>query len=295
MTSDNCAEHLLKIHMSDGLELFIRVDEFDKNLPWLISTHGLGSHSGRHNFLVNLLGKRFNICRYDLRGHGNSDGKRAYIDKFKRFREDLDEVITYIKEVYGMKRYFLFGHSMGGLIVADFLQTMAREDNYPAGVFLSAPPVGVASILGRSLQLAPRPFISTLSRINFSTPVEGLINVKHLSHDKEVQKQYLKDELTIKKIHTKLVLSLINASKKIFSLSLKPKCPLFVVVGSEDKIVSPEDLQEYFATVEKGAHLYVIPGGYHELFNEIPQYKMPFNQFLKNSLEEAADHTSIFN
>jgi len=121
------------ITMRDGVELNITVEEKGHD-KWLISTHGIGEYSGRYNFLSEELGTQYNIVRYDLRGHGLSMGEPAFIGDFSDFVSDLDEVIGHIKNRYRMSHYSLFGHSMGALITAAFMNELARESFYPQRV-----------------------------------------------------------------------------------------------------------------------------------------------------------------
>jgi alpha-beta hydrolase superfamily lysophospholipase len=55
-------------------------------------------------------------------------------------------------------------------------------------------------------------------------------------------------------------------------------------VGTEDVLVNPEIMIDYFNTIEKKAQIKVIEGGYHELHNEIEKYRKPYLNFLRQSL-----------
>ena len=83
------------IKMPDGVELHGQIREVGSQI-WLIATHGIGEHLGRHNYLIDLFGHDFNVFQYDLRGHGQSQGKPAYIEDFFQYMEDLQEIINYL-------------------------------------------------------------------------------------------------------------------------------------------------------------------------------------------------------
>ena len=69
------------IQLRDGIKIHSQIKEVGGPL-WIVFTHGLGEHLGRHNYLHGLFSNNFNIFQYDLRGHGRSEGKRAYIKDF---------------------------------------------------------------------------------------------------------------------------------------------------------------------------------------------------------------------
>lgn len=266
----------------DGTPLKCLIRETGSN-KWLIVTHGLGEHLGRHEFFLKLFSQNFNIAIYDLRGHGRSGGKRAWVEDFGDFSKDLTVVIEYLKKHFSLQSYILFGHSMGGLITADFMQNHVKEDSYPEKVFLSSPAVGAPGLMGPVFANAPKFILESLTKLP-TIPLQGVLNLRKLSHDSRVYESYVKDELTIMKIQTKLYLEIMKASREVFSRPLRIHCPLYVSIGTDDVLVHPGLLIDYFSEVEKNAQLKVIEGGYHELHNEIEKFKKPYLNFLRQSL-----------
>ncbi len=250
---------------------------------WLIVSHGLGEHSGRHEYLLKLFSQNFNIAIYDLRGHGKSGGKRAYVADFNEFSKDLHSVINYLKKEFSMTRYTLFGHSMGGLITAAYLQNMAPQDFYPEKVFLSSPAVAAPGLMGPLFSNAPKFLYDGLIKMP-TLPLEGLLDLKRLSHDSRVYEAYIKDDLNQLKIHSKLFFEILKTARDVFSRPLRAECPLYVSIGTGDALVNPKILIEYFENIEKRALLKIIEGGYHELHNEIEKYRKPYLNFLRHSL-----------
>ena len=266
----------------DGTPLKCLIRETGSN-KWLIVTHGLGEHLGRHEFFLKLFSQNFNIAIYDLRGHGRSGGKRAWVEDFSDFSKDLEVVIGYLKKHFSLQSYILFGHSMGGLITADFMQNHVKEDAYPEKVFLSSPAVGAPGLMGPVFANAPKFFLDSLTKLP-TIPLAGVLNLRKLSHDSRVYESYLKDEFTILKVHTKLYMEIMKANREVFSRPLRIHCPLFVSIGTEDVLVHPGLLIQYFKEVEKNAQLKIVEGGYHELHNEIEKFKKPYLNFLRQSL-----------
>lgn len=266
----------------DGTPLKCLIRETGSN-KWLIVTHGLGEHLGRHEFFLKLFSQNFNIAIYDLRGHGRSGGKRGWVENFSDFSKDLGIVIQYLQKNFNLNAYMLFGHSMGGLITADFMQNHVSIEAYPETVFLSSPAVGAPGIMGPVFANAPKMLFETLTKLP-TLPVAGVLNLRKLSHDSRVYESYIKDELTVLKIHTKLYLEVIKTSREVFSRPLRVKCPLYCSIGTEDVLVHPGLVIKYFTEIEKNAQLKVFEGGYHELHNEIEKFRKPYLNFLRQSL-----------
>lgn len=266
----------------DGTPLKCLIRETGSS-KWLIITHGLGEHLGRHEFFLKLFSQNFNIAIYDLRGHGRSGGKRAWVENFSDFSKDLDVVIQYLQKHFNLNSYILFGHSMGGLITADYMQNHVKDELYPEKVFLSSPAAGAPGVMGPVLANAPKFLLESLTKLP-TIPVAKVLNLRKLSHDSRVYESYVKDELTCLKVHTKLYLEVIKTSREVFSRPLRVKCPLYCAIGTEDVLVHPGIVIKYFTDIEKNAQLKIFEGGYHELHNEIEKFRKPYLNYLRQSL-----------
>lgn len=278
--------------MRDKTKIYTEVQEHGSPV-WIVATHGIGEHLGRHRYLKDLFGHDFNICQYDLRHHGQSSGERTKVQDFDLFTEDLHEIILHLQERYKMNRYILFGHSMGGLITSAYIQQKASAELYPERVFINAPTVGFPGFLGQLVKSTPRGLWERLSGLSLSVPLSGLIDLNDLSHNPEVGVKYAQDDLNCLKLHSSLILGMVKTSKNVFSRPLRPRCPAYVTVGTEDNLVSPTDLQEYFTMVEKAFHLKVIEGAYHEIHNEVEKYRVPYFEHLKTIFHECRFHETL--
>ena len=271
------------IQMRDEVELHAEILERDCSC-WLIVTHGIGEHLKRHLYLKELFSQNFNILFYDLRGHGRSLGESAYISDFEIFYHDLHELIHFLSNRYKMKRFKLFGHSMGALITSGYIQNFVDSSFYPETIFLSLPPVGLPGFLGEALNGTPLGLIDAFTKFPYSLKIPGMVNLDNLSHDSRIKEEFFEDDLTCKKLHSKLLLELVKATRQVFSKALKPQCPAYVTYGSEDKIISPEAIELYFSDVEKFFTIKKFSGAYHEIHNEVEKYRRPYFSFLKDSL-----------
>ncbi|MBL6989941.1 MAG: alpha/beta fold hydrolase [Bacteriovoracaceae bacterium] len=274
-----------QLTLRDGTNLYVKKRYTkEKTNKWLICTHGVGEHCDRHQYLNELFDQKYNILQYDLRGHGRSEGKRAYIEDFYTFMQDLSEVVNHVKNTYEGSEYCLFAHSMGALINSGYLQKFVDSEYYPKKVFLSAPPIGLPGLLGDVYNVLPTSVVNALGSMPVTVALKGLADINYLSHNESVKIDYNQDELTILKLHTKLVLQLLKASREVFLHPLNLKCPSYCAIGSEDGIVGFNYVKNYFETVERQTNFKVIEGGYHELHNEIELYKKPYFAYLTESL-----------
>lgn len=274
-----------KMKMRDGVELFVKIKEMGSPV-WIIATHGIGEHHGRHAYIPELFGHDFNIFQYDLRGHGKSDGKKAYVEDFALYMEDLKEIIRFLSDKYRMGRFILFGHSMGALITCSFMQNYVENEHYPERVVVNAPPVGAHGLLDHLLKVLPMGFFKGAVNLPYSIPIKGLVDLKSLSHDPKVQELYVADELNALGLHSKLIFELVKTSKETFSRPLRIRCPAFVTYGSSDRVVGAKPIAEYFSMVDKSFNVKVIDGAYHEIHNEIEKYRKPYFEHLKSVINE---------
>lgn len=273
----------------DSTKLFYQIFPGESK-KWLIIIHGIGEHSARHLYLKEVLASaQYNLCFFDLRGHGKSEGKKGYVTSFKDYLNDLVDLMKLLKDQYGMQEYSLFGHSMGALIICYMMKEMSDFISHwtPEKVFLSAPPVSIPGIKG--LLASKGDFVVNLYRkISQGLYMPSPVYEYSLSHNKKVFDDYNGDPLVLKELHTNLLLSLIQVTNKIFRTPIGFPCPVFCVVANSDTVVNPKKAIEFFSQVEEINGLLIIPGAYHEMHNEIDKYRNVFISFVKDVFRGAA-------
>lgn len=120
----------------DGLPIIMTITYPSKNVPvkgiFQIS-HGMAEHRKRYLHFMEFLTNEGYICvAHDHRGHGEStklDEDLGYFyDKTGKYIiEDLYQVTKYIKNKYSDLPVYLFGHSMGSLVVRCYLKQYDNE------------------------------------------------------------------------------------------------------------------------------------------------------------------------
>ena len=97
---------------------------FPENTPRAIVllAHGYGEHSGRYGHVAQQLTLHgYAVCALDHRGHGRSEGPRVTITRFEDFVTDFSTYYQQILAEFPHLPVFAYGHSMGSLVVLDYL------------------------------------------------------------------------------------------------------------------------------------------------------------------------------
>jgi alpha-beta hydrolase superfamily lysophospholipase len=228
----------------------------------VVIVHGFGEHAGRYgNVTEVLVPLGFAVVALDHRGHGHSDGDRAFIDNFTYLLDDLDHVIASAASSFPGKPLFLLGHSMGGGIA---LANALRNQAPLTGLILSGPAVSTHGV--------PKPLQFVVSLIAKIAPKVGIqqLDASGVSSDPDVVRAYQSDPLVH---HGKMAAGTANGiltAAKSFPAKLPSlKIPLLVVHGSADTVVSVESGREVHSLAgSPDKTLKVYDGFSHEVFNE---------------------------
>jgi acylglycerol lipase len=251
------------IRLSNGQVLRGFIKSPGENLRGVVVLiHGRGEHIQRYKKWAELFNReKIAFAGVDLPGHGLSDGKRGHIKNYKLTDEMIDILINECKMTFPDIPVFLYGHSMGGGIVLDYLVRMAPKLK---GAIVTSPWLKLAFKPKESMVK-----LATIMRNVFPSLIlpAGLVE-EHLSHDQKVVDAFKNDPLNHNKISLSLFQAAISTASNALKNASKLKTPLLLIHGSDDKICSPEGSRE-FASKTKLAELKIWEGGYHELHNEL--------------------------
>ena len=82
------------IHSYDGVELYHQQVIPENPKAIVVIVHGLGEHSGRYNYVTEVLNSfGYGVFRFDNRGHGKSGGARGYLKHYSTFIHSREQVI----------------------------------------------------------------------------------------------------------------------------------------------------------------------------------------------------------
>jgi len=218
----------------DGLELrTLRWPAAGPTRAHLLLVHGIAEHAGRHAHVASRLASAgIETHTYDLRGFGLSDGRRAFVERWSVYHDDLEDQLAAVRAAAGGLPVILYGHSMGGLIALGYVLGDPPRP-LPELLVLSAP--AIASVGGWI-----RPLAAVLGRALPRLEIANRLPPGGLSHDPQVEVAYRSDPLNAHRTTTRLGMELFREQARVQSrLSRIRALPLstYVLHGTDDAIV----------------------------------------------------------
>ncbi len=227
----------------------------------IILVHGFGEHSSRYEHLADFYCQHhIQVLTYDLRGHGKSAGLRGHIPTMTTYYDDLSGFIKNIQDSLPDKPVFLYGHSMGGMIVISYV--LKYHPSF-TGVIATSPLIDTAVPLSKPITFLAR----VLNKIAPTLTLNSNLDRSGLSRDKKVVDAYNADPFIFGKASTRLGVFLVDAKHFIQQHAAEFDLPLLTMAGSKDRIVSIGEIDQ-FMKANPNATYKVWDGFYHELQNE---------------------------
>lgn len=222
--------------------------------------HGLGEHSGRYeDFARYFTSKNINIVAVDLFGHGQTEGIKGHTPKMEDYLWQIEYLIKTTKSFAPNIPTFLYGHSMGGCFVLNYLY---KQKPTLAGVIASAPALKPGLPISKLKLLMGkfgRKFIPSLTQPN------GL-DLNNLSHDQNIIEAYKKDKLVHNLVSGVLGIGIIEWGEWLLETPKSSSVPALVMHGEEDILTNFEASKQFCKknTIEFKSW----PRLFHELHNE---------------------------
>jgi alpha-beta hydrolase superfamily lysophospholipase len=227
----------------------------------IVLVHGLGEHIQRYNqWSDRFKAEGFAFVGVDLPGHGRSGGRRGYIKSYQLLSEMIDILLKTVQNTFPGLPVYLYGHSMGGGIVLDYL---IRKNPKIQGAIVTSPWIRLSFQPARIKLL----MASVLKHIMPGLVQSSGLEVSDLSHNGTISDAYEKDPLVHGRISVSLFVSTMNAGEHSLKHASELKVPTLLLHGSDDRICSPQASRE-FASKSPMVDLKIWDGGYHELHNE---------------------------
>jgi alpha-beta hydrolase superfamily lysophospholipase len=208
------------------------------------------------------------VYGYDQRGHGRSPGPRVHIDRWAEYRDDLAAFLRLVGEQASGRPLVIYGHSMGSLVVLDYLLEWPRIERPPgligaivSGVALE--PAGVGS-----------PLLVVIARVLSGVrPRQSLklgIDAAALSRDPEVVEAYRADPLVSSRATVRWGTESLDTVRRIKAGMSRIDVPLLVLHGEADRLNLVSGAKALAAATSAGSvTLRTYPGVYHEPHNDL--------------------------
>jgi alpha-beta hydrolase superfamily lysophospholipase len=272
-----------KVYASfDGMKLSGYLWEPQETPKAIINlVHGFGEYSERYDhWAMRFVEKGFAIHAIDYRGHGKSDGRRGHIKEHDDFLKDIDVLIKESKKLYPNLPQFIYGHSMGGNIVTNYI--LKRENNFK-GAIISSPWYRLAFTPSVLILF----FARIMNKIYPKFTQKSTLDVKGISHDQEVVAAYLSDPLIHEKISARMFYEIYKTGQWVLENTDKIELPILIQHGNDDNVTSYKASKE-FADAAKKLNKEITykewDGLYHELHNELEKDKI--FEFVHSWIEE---------
>jgi alpha-beta hydrolase superfamily lysophospholipase len=252
------------VRTRDGLELrTLRWPAVGDARAHLLLIHGIAEHAGRHAHVATRFGRAgIETHAFDLRGFGASSGRRAYLDHWSDYHDDVEDRIAAIRAVSGRLPLVLYGHSMGGLIALGYVLADARRPAVDRLV-LSAP-----AIAARVAQWK-RTLADVLGRLTPGFEIANDLPPGGLSHDPQVEVAYRSDPLNYHRTTARLGMELFHEQARVEARLARTQAlplPTYVLHGTDDPVVPVSASAPLEGRGNVTRHPY--PGLRHEMHNE---------------------------
>lgn len=226
----------------------------------MVIVHGIGEYANRYNEYAEYFSSQgIAVYSMDLRGHGNSTGKRGHTAPRNEIYKDIDSLCKKALTDYPNTPLFIYGHSMGGNIgLSHRLEGGIR----PRGYVITSPWIILHNKMSKPAIFALR----ILSKIKPDILIKSKIDPSSLTSD---HSQLLGDDpLYHNFISVKTGVDCFNYAEKILNTAHEDHGDLLLLHGSEDKICSVEGSRAFIKKAHSLCSFKEWENSRHELQHE---------------------------
>jgi acylglycerol lipase len=223
---------------------------------------GFNAHSGYYGWVADrFVAGGLAVYAVDLRGRGNSDGERFYVDAFEDYVRDVEAVMASVKSRELGLPIFILGHSAGGVVACLYtLDHQAELTGLICESFaheLPAPDFALAVFKGLS-HIAPHAHVLHLPNEEFSRDPHA---VEAMNNDPLIAQETQP---------TQTMAAMVRADERLKKEFPLITLPVLILHGTLDKATKPSGSQHFYdmaGSVDKTLKFY--EGGFHDLLNDI--------------------------
>ena len=252
----------------------------------ILIVHGMAEHSDRFEDVAELFcDQNMAVASFDQRGHGLSEGPRGHSPSYELLQESILLAFQQIRKRYPDLPVFLYGHSMGGNLVLNYVLDASdiTSSSLPNGIIVSAPWLRLAfqpPALQIALAKIAGKFIPTFTQSTKLDPTA-------ISSDLEEINRYQEDPLIHDKITAAMFFSVHERGERALQNASQINIPTLLFHGTADRLTSCKASEEFAKRANsqpsespKNAEssktipsvpivqFHAIEGGFHELHHE---------------------------
>lgn len=241
----------------DGLKLGITVDTPDdrSSKGVIVLAPGIMDHRTRYETMARRFSEDgFKVVRYDLRGHGTSEGEHYHLEHYQDLFDDLNAVVDFTRASDPGLPIFITGICIGGLAAAGFGTKYPNKVN---GMVLIAPLV--------------RDAYGSITQTD--SKVDPLLHIPcdisdGLCSDPLVKQDFLNDPQNAR-YYTAGFAQQVGEAVNWLYRDNSFHSPLLLLHGMDDRIVHVNDSADFISKVEStDKQIKLYGSAQHEIFNE---------------------------
>lgn len=309
------SHHAQTIEAADGTPLHVERWEPKGAVRFVVVlVHGGAEHVGRYDRVARMFTAHGGLCfGPDHRGQGKSGGRKGDVRAFETYAADLGQVMQAMAaELPEHQRpqaipWFVFGHSMGGLITLTYLLEQQRA---PAKAGQPALPGAVQAVPLRGAIISS-PLLEVAVKVNPLKRLLGNIAAKiwpslalptgipanAICRDPAEVARYEKDPRRVGVVTAGWFAAMNRATARVRAEVAKIELPCLWYVGTGDTICNHHTSIATFKSIpDAEAHdqsLHVFDGYYHELHNEPEKVRAPVMEMVEGWVLEHAGRAEV--
>lgn len=228
----------------------------------VVICHGVNSHGGQHAWTAErFIAHGFAVFALDLRGRGQSEGDRYYVEDIADYVADLAGTIAIAKDRHPDLPVYLLGHSAGGVVSCTYaVDHQAEIDGLICESFAFQVP-------------APGFVLSAIKGLSHITPHLGVLTLpmKDFTRDPVALAALEADPLTKGESQpAATVAALVRADERLHDSFETITLPVLILHGTADRATvckGSEYFHQHAGSADKTLKLY--EGHYHDLLNDL--------------------------
>ena len=186
---------------------------------------------------------------------------------------DLTLALAHVTHNYKGIPLFLYGHSMGGNLILNYL---LRNADGVMGAIATGPYLRLGFDPPRWKVILARLSANIYPSLSQPTGLERIA----LARSSQIIHEYENDPLVHDRMTASFFINIHQAGMNAIARSKELEIPLLLMHGSEDRLTSPEGTKDFHANAGSNVTFHLMEGLYHEIHNEPEK-----NQVFKIQLE----------